>query len=62
MLNSGQQFVQYQQSKQSQKKTQHLHVSALTFSGYTERQNIVNQRIKIIGIKEIKLPSQGSQT
>jgi len=62
MLSCGQQFLQYQQNEQSKKKTQHISVSAITFSGYTQSQKIVNQRIKILGIKKIKMPCQGSQT
>jgi hypothetical protein len=61
MLSSGQQFLQYQQSEQSQKTTQHISVSAVTFRGYTQSQKIVNQRNKIRGIKKIKMPSQGIQ-
>ena len=60
--NCGQQFLQYQQNEQSQKKTQHISVSTITFNGYTQSHNIVNQIITIIGIKKIKMSSQGSQT
>ena len=62
MLSSGQQFLQYQQSEQSQKTTQHISVSAVNFSGYTQSQKIVNQRIKILGIKKTTMSSQDSQT
>jgi hypothetical protein len=60
--NCGQQFLQYQQNEQSQKKTQHISVSTITFNGYTQSHNIVNQIITIIGIKKIKMSSQCSQT
>ena len=62
ILNCGQQCFQYQQNEEWQKKTQHISVSAITFSGYTQSQKIVNQRIKILGIKKIKMPSQWGQT
>ena len=55
-------FVQYQQNEESQKRTQHISVSPITFSEYTQSQKIVNQRIKILGIMKIKMSSQGSQT
>ena len=42
--------------------TQHISVSAINLSGYTESQKIVYQRIKFLGIKKIKISSQGSQT
>ena len=60
--NCCQQFLQYQQNEQSQKKTKHISVSTITFSRYTHSQKIVNQRITIIGIKKIKMSTQGSQT
>jgi hypothetical protein len=62
ILNYGKQCFQYQQNEESQKKTQHISISAITFSGYTQSQKIVNQRFKILWIKKIKMPSQGSQT
>ena len=62
MLYCGQQFLHYQQNEQSQKKTQHISVSAITFSGYTQSQKIVIQRIKIIVIKKMKMSSQGHQS
>jgi hypothetical protein len=61
-LNCGQQFLRYQQSEQSQKKTQHISMSAITFSRYTHSQKIVHQRIKILGILKIKMSSQGNQS
>ena len=62
MLGCGQQFLQYQRNEQSQRNTQHVSVSALTLSSYTQSQKIVNQRIKILGINKIKMSSQGNQT
>jgi hypothetical protein len=62
-LKCGQQFLQYQKkNEEPQKKTEHISVSEITFIGYTHSQKIANQRIKIIGIKNIKMPSPGSQT
>jgi len=43
-------------------KDKHIIVFAITFSGYTQSQKIVNQRIKILGIKKIKMSSLCSQT
>ena len=62
MLGCGQQFLQYQRNEQSQRNTQHISVSAITFSMYTQSQKIVNQIIKILGINKIKMSSQGNQT
>jgi ABC-type polysaccharide transport system permease subunit len=62
MLGCGQQFLQYQRNELSQRNTQHISVSAITFSMYTQSQKIVNQIIKILGINKIKMPSQGNQT
>jgi len=61
-LNCGQQFLQYQENKQSQKKTKHINFSAVSFSGYTQSQKIVAQAIKRFRIKKIKMSSQGSKT
>jgi hypothetical protein len=58
ILKCGQQFLQYQKkNEEPQKKTEHISVSEITFIGYTHSQKIANQRIKIIGIKNIKMPS-----
>jgi ABC-type polysaccharide transport system permease subunit len=62
MLGCGQHFLQYQRNEQSQRNTQHISVSAITFSVYTQSQKIVNQIIKILGINKIKMSSQGNQT
>ena len=46
----------------TEKKTQHVSISAISFRGYTQSKKIVNQRIKILVIKKIKMTSKGSQT
>lgn len=54
-------IFQYQQIDQSLKKTQHISVFAIPFTGYTQSEKIVNQSNKIIGINNIKMPNQCSQ-
>ena len=61
-LSCGQQFLQYQENEQSQKKTKPISFSAVPFSGYTQSQKIVTQTIKRFGIKKIKMSSQWSKT
>jgi hypothetical protein len=49
MLNCGHQFLQYQQSEESHKKTKYISVYVIIFT------------FEILGIKETNVSSQGSQ-